>query len=75
MEFFEKRVKNKAHLKRMIELAKQEETTVFIWGSGLLGTGKGYELISRNNIQVDFYCDNNQEKHGQVIKNNIKRGF
>ena len=72
MEFFENRVRNKAHLKRMIELAKQEETTVFIWGTGLLGTGKGYEIISRNNIQVDFYCDNNKEKQGQVIKNNIK---
>lgn len=71
MEFIEKRIKNKVHTKKMLELAKKEDTVVFVWGTGLLGTGNGYQILQKNNIKIDYFCDSNQEKQGQIIADDI----
>lgn len=71
MKFIENRIKNRVHIKKMLELAQKEKYTVFVWGTGLLGTGKGYQIIQDNNIEIDYFCDSNQEKHSQVILDGI----
>lgn len=63
---------DKVYVRNVIECAKKKETVVFVWGAGLLGTGKGYEALKERDIHVDFFCDSDVEKQGKEIIDNIK---
>ena len=57
---------------KYLELAKEGDYEVCIWGAGFLGTEKGLQLLNKRGILVDYYCDNNSALWGKEIVNGIK---
>ena len=49
------RIKDKAYTKSMIEYAKQENTKVFAWGTGIVGTGKWIQMFKRVWYKSGFF--------------------
>lgn len=45
---------------------------VCIWGAGFLGKQKGFELLKKKGIVVDYYCDNNKNLWGKEIVGGIR---
>lgn len=58
-------------VEEIIKLAKSKNYKVCIWGAGYVGTNYGYELVKKLGINIDFYCDNNEDLYGNVIKDGI----
>ena len=48
------------------------DRTVCVFGTGKIGTGKGLQTLRLLNINVDFYCDNDRDKWGKTICDDIK---
>lgn len=72
MESAYERVRNKKQMWDVIHLAQNDAVKVFVWGTGLIGTGMGYEFLRKLTVKVDFFCDSNSEKWGSDIKDGIK---
>ena len=58
-------------IQEKIELARDEQYKVCIWGAGFLGKGLGYDIVKKLNISVDYYCDNNEKLWGTEIRDGI----
>lgn len=58
-------------IKKMLELAKSENYEVCVWGAGFLGRNFGKRILSDYGIQIDYYCDNNEQLVGNEIQDNI----
>lgn len=58
-------------IENIISLAKSDDYKVCVWGGGYVGTNYGYELLKELGINIDFYCDNNDELIGKEIKDGI----
>lgn len=58
-------------IEETIKLAKNNEYKVCVWGAGYVGTHYGYEILKELGINIDFYCDNNEELYGKEIKDGI----
>ena len=58
-------------IENIIRLAKSNDYKVCLWGAGYVGTNYGYELLKELGINIDFYCDNNDELIGKEIKDGI----
>lgn len=56
----------------LITTAQMPESRVCLWGTGVWGTGLGYQLMEWLEIDIDFYCDNNSDMWGKKIIGNIK---
>lgn len=66
------RVRNKKQMWDIIHFAMNENVKVFAWGTGMIGTGMGYEFLRKLDVKIDFFCDSNSEKWGSDIKDGIK---
>ena len=55
-----------------IKKMKNHECKTAFWGTGLLGTGYGYHELKKRGIMPDFYCDNNKDKWGKIIIDDIE---
>lgn len=62
----------KKEVERLIELARQTEFQVCIWGAGYIGKGIGLKLLKQLAIKVDYYCDNNETLIGKEIAEGIR---
>ncbi len=58
--------------KKNIELAKSKEYEVCVWGAGYVGKEYGLQFLTKRDISVDYYCDNNTSLWGTEIINGIK---
>lgn len=58
-------------VEELINLAKDNDHKVCIWGAGYVGTNYGYELVRKLGINIDFYCDNNEDLYGKEIKDGL----
>lgn len=47
---------------RDIEHIKNKDSEVYLFGTGKIGTGIGYEIIKLFGIQVTYFCDNDAKK-------------
>ena len=56
---------------RDIEHIKNKDSEVYLFGTGKIGTGIGYEIIKLFGIQVTYFCDNDAKKWGKIIKDGI----
>lgn len=58
-------------IEKKLVKAKSGDYKICAWGAGYVGRNHGYDLINKMGIKIDFYCDNNPELFGKVIKDNI----
>ena len=58
-------------IEKKLVKAKSGNYKICAWGAGYVGRNHGYDLINKMGIKIDFYCDNNPELFGKVIKDNI----
>jgi len=58
-------------VEEIIYLAKSNDYKVCVWGAGYVGKNYGYELLRQWGINIDFYCDNNEDLYGKEIKDGI----
>lgn len=72
MESLYERVKNKNLMWKYIKKAQENKTKVFVWGTGKIGKGVGYEIMKRLNVDIDFYCDSDYKKWDLIIRDNIR---
>ena len=56
---------------RLIELAKQNEYEVCVWGAGNVGKTYGKEALDILDIKIDYYCDVNETLVDSIITENI----
>lgn len=54
----------------IIKNIELENCRIIVWGTGKIAK-IGFSLLKKMNIKVDFFCDNNFEKWGKVITENI----
>lgn len=62
---------NIGEIEKKLVKAKSGNYKICAWGAGYVGRTHGYEMIKKMGIHVDFYCDNNTELHGKIIRDNI----
>lgn len=58
-------------IEKKLVKAKSGNYKICAWGAGYVGRNHGYDLINKMGITIDFYCDNNPELFGKVIRDNI----
>lgn len=58
-------------IEKKLVKAKSGNYKICAWGAGYVGRNHGYDLIQKMGISIDFYCDNNPELFGKVIRDNI----
>ena len=58
-------------IEKKLVRAKNGNCKICAWGAGYVGRNHGYDLIQKMGISIDFYCDNNPELFGKVIRDNI----
>lgn len=58
-------------IERKLNKARSGKYKICAWGAGYVGRSHGYDLINKLGIHVDFYCDNNRELYGKVIRDDI----
>lgn len=56
---------------KLIQLAKNGDLPIGIWGVGRVGSNYGYRLIKDLGIKIDFYCDSNSNFYGKEIVDGI----
>jgi len=55
----------------LLSKARQDDYDVCVWGAGKIGTGAGKKFLEDYNIQIDYYCDNNQALTDTLIIDGI----
>lgn len=71
----DERYTNRYDMLEISEAVKRLEDTnikVCAFGTGEIGTGRGIDFISTFSKKIDFYCDNNPDKWGKIIIDNIE---
>ena len=56
---------------KFLKLAKSNDFEVCVFGAGSLGTGVGRQILKNYDIQIDYYCDNNEELQDKEVRDGI----
>ncbi len=59
------------NIKNKVHLLQKSEQEVCIFGAGRIGCGRGLHCLDVLDIRVKMFCDNNQSKWGQRIRDEI----
>lgn len=62
---------NIIEIEKKIDKAKSGRYKICAWGAGYVGRNHGYDMIKNMGINVDFYCDNNTELYGKIIRDDV----
>lgn len=57
--------------RKLIELSKNKEFEVCIWGAGKIGKTLGKEILDYLGVHINYYCDKNTKLLHTVITDNI----
>lgn len=64
-------MRTKKEIQADIDYIKDSAVNTYIFGTGKIGTGIGYEIVRLLDIRVKSYCDNDSNKWGKMIKDGI----
>ncbi len=51
-------IHNNDKTKELLAKARSKEMEVCVWGAGTIGSGFGKQILEKNGVHIDYYCDN-----------------